>query len=51
MGLTVMDGKRKVPGGPGLGITLCPGGMKENSENGSWASPGGNARPRSEQIG
>ena len=35
-GLTVKDGKLKVPDGPGLGITLRPEVMNEFIENGRW---------------
>jgi L-alanine-DL-glutamate epimerase-like enolase superfamily enzyme len=35
-GITVKDGKMKVPTGPGLGITLRPEVISAAIENGKW---------------
>jgi L-alanine-DL-glutamate epimerase-like enolase superfamily enzyme len=35
-GITIQDGRLKVPTGPGLGITLRPEVMNQIIENGRW---------------
>jgi len=35
-GISVKDGKMKVPNGPGLGITIRPDFLNSIIENGSW---------------